>query len=352
MIEWIEGAGKVRCTEALELDDLPKGTVSRLLVEIARDALGAPIWAPVLVARGEKPGPVFGMTSALHGNELNGVPVIHRVINDLQLRALRGTVVGVVIANVPSYLREQRRFPDGTDLNHIMPGRHDGNVAEIFAYRLVHRILKTFNYHVDLHTASFGRINSLYVRADMKDPTTSQMAYLQRPQIILHNPASDHTFRGTAMELGIPSVTLEIGNPHRFQPEYVKRSIVGMRAILAESGMVAKRPLSMKEPPVLCSSSKWIYTDAGGFLEVLPGVTERLQEGQVMARLTNAFGDIIREYKAPFDGIVIGKNVNPAAQTGARILHLGVPADAKEHGFQERREWKRPKARKPKDTER
>ena len=75
MIEWIEGAGKVRCTEALELDDLPKGTVSRLLVEIARDALGAPIWAPVLVARGEKPGPVFGMTSALHGNELMVCPL-------------------------------------------------------------------------------------------------------------------------------------------------------------------------------------------------------------------------------------------------------------------------------------
>ena len=78
-----------------------------------------------------------------------------------------------------------------------------------------------------------------------------------------------------------------------------------------------------------------MYSDRGGLLEVLPRPTDRVSQGERVAMLRNAFGDVIREYHAPEDGIVIGKSVNPVGQTGARILHLGVVA-TEEHGFQRR----------------
>lgn len=314
--------------DQLDLDRLPRGCRSRLQVELVHDGLGRPLRVPILVARGEKPGPVFGVTAAVHGNELNGIPVIHRLMDRVDPQRLHGTLVAVAVINVPGYLTNQRYFADGRDLNHVMPGRADGSVSQVYAHRLVDRVINRFDYMVDLHTASFGRVNSLYVRADLTDATAARMAALQRPQIILHNPPADSTLRGTAADLGIPAITVEIGNPQVFQHEYIKSSLAGVRSVLIEVGMLPRRPIGPGPQPVICSRSYWIYTDHGGLLEVFPRVTDRLEKGEVIARLTNIFGDVVREYHAPEAGVVIGKSVNPVAQTGARILHLGIEADS------------------------
>ena len=140
------------------------------------------------------------------------------------------------------------------------------------------------------------------------------------------------------MSMGIPAITVEIGNPHRFQQEYIRLSLAGLRAVLSEVGMMRKRHRALGPAPVLCENSYWIYTDHGGLLEVFPNVTEEVKTNQVIARLTNVFGDVTREYRAPEDGIVIGKSVEPVGQTGARILHLGLTADSKSMALFRRRD--------------
>lgn len=137
------------------------------------------------------------------------------------------------------------------------------------------------------------------------------------------------------MALGIPSITVEIGDPQRFQPKYIRSCRVGLRSVLAEAGMLPKRQVAEAEEPILCERSFWIYADRGGLLEVLPKATQLVAEGEEVAVLRNAFGDVISSYAAPMDGVVVGKSVNPVGQTGARILHLGVLAP-KGHRFHER----------------
>ncbi|CAN5634182.1 hypothetical protein BH23CYA1_BH23CYA1_13110 [soil metagenome] len=119
--------------ETLEIEQLPRGSSTRLMVDLIHDGLGRSLRLPVVVARGKHPGPVFGLTAALHGNEINGIPVIHRFFDTLDLQTLRGTVVGVMVVNVPAYLNNERTFADRTDMNHIMPGKVRGNIAEIYA---------------------------------------------------------------------------------------------------------------------------------------------------------------------------------------------------------------------------
>jgi hypothetical protein len=313
-----------RVVDHLDVDSLPTAAISRLRLELIHDGLGRPIRLPIMVARGKKPGPIFGITAAVHGNELNGIPVIHRLFQRIDINHLRGSIVGVVVVNIPGMLGHRRDIEEGHDLNRIMPGRPDGNLGEVYAHRLLDRVVRHFEYLVDLHTASHGRVNSLYVRADMLDSATAQMALLQRPQIVVHSRASDGTLRGAASELGIPAITVEIGNPGRFQSEYVKGSLAGLRAVLAEAGMVPRRPLHIKATPMVCARSYWIYTDVGGLLDVLPNVTDRVEKDEVLARQTNIFGDVIREYRAPEAGVVVGRSVDPVAPSGARILHLGV----------------------------
>ncbi|MBT6888980.1 MAG: peptidase M14, partial [Gemmatimonadales bacterium] len=139
----------------------------------------------------------------------------------------------------------------------------------MYASRLLDRIIGNFDYLVDLHTASFGRVNSLYVRADLSDETTRSMALRQRPQIILHNSPGDRTLRGAAMERGIPAITIEVGDPQRFQSRFIKATRNGIWSMLADAKMLPKRKQAEPKPPIMCSSSNWIYTDRGGLLEVL-----------------------------------------------------------------------------------
>lgn len=308
----------------LNLAEIPRGTVQRFYLHIVGDGMGMPILVPLIVARGKKEGKVLGLTAAVHGNELNGIPVIQRLFKEIDLEKLTGTVIGVPVANVPSLIRRSRRFLNGKDLNHLMPGRADGDVSEVYAFRLFDRIISQFDYLIDLHTASTGRVNSYYIRADLENETTRQMAILQHPQIVLHNPPSDGTLRGAAAEIGIHAITLEVGDPSRFQRGMIRDGLTGIHNVLHYLGMLESTIEEPEVPPIICERSQWIYTDMGGFLYVLPQVVERVEKGQVIARMLNVFGDMTKEYVSPEAGIVIGKEVNPVNQTGGRLLHLGI----------------------------
>ena len=310
--------------DTLKVAAVPRGCISRYWLQIVTDGMGVPIHIPIIVARGKTGDKVLGLTAAVHGNELNGIPVIQRLFKEINVKELKGTIVGVPVVNVPSLLRKKRRFIDGTDLNHIMPGKPDGTVSQVYAWRIVNRLIKEFDYLVDLHTASNGRVNSYYVRADMSDEVVRQMAMLQNSQIIVHNPPSDGTLRGTADEMGIPAITLEVGNPNTFQKGLIRDGLTGIHNLLSYLDM---EDVEIEKPDistVLCKHSYWIYSDAGGILTVHPNVTDLVKKGDVIATLRNIFGDLMKEYTAPEDGIVIGRSISPINQTGGRVLHLGV----------------------------
>ncbi len=311
--------------DELDLATLKRGQIYRFWLNLISDTFGNPIPIPVMVAKGMEEGIVLGLTAAVHGNELNGIPVIQRVFKEIDVNALKGTIIGIPVVNVVSLNRKRRRFNDGTDLNHIMPGQKNGNVSQVYAYRFFHKIVKKFDYLLDLHTASFGRINSYYIRADMDDPKTRQLALLQNAQIIVHNPPADGTLRGAASAESVCAITLEVGNPNTFQKGMIRDGLAGLHNTLIDLGM-AQGDLDLEEEdaPVLCKSSYWIYTEKGGILTVHPQATEMVEKGQHIATLQNVFGDIIQKYFAPETGIVIGKSISPINQSGGRILHLGI----------------------------
>jgi len=210
------------------------------------------------------------------------------------------------------------------DLNRLMPGKKNGSISQVYAYNLMERILSKFNYLIDLHTASKGRVNSLYVRSNMVNEVTREMSRLQNPQIIVHNTSPDGSLRGAAMERGIPAITVEIGDPARFQKRFVKSALLGVTNILGHLKMLPNDHDLPEFDPVVCSKSYWIFTSGGGILNVLPDVNSWVKKDETIATLHNIFGKLERSYMAPEDGIVIGKSVDPVCQTGSRILHLGV----------------------------
>lgn len=306
------------------VEDTPKSSVRKYWLSVISDGFGNPIAIPVVVARGGVEGPTLGLTAAVHGNELNGIPVIHRLFNEIDIEELKGTIVGVPVVNVPSFFSKRRRFTDGVDLNHIMPGKKEGPVSQIYAYRFINKLVRHFDYLLDLHTASFGRVNSYYIRADMDQEETRRLALLQNADIIVHNPPSDGTLRGAADEMGIPAITLEVGNPNTFQRKLIRSGVEGIHNVLCHLNMIDDEIEEPDKPTVICKKSYWIYTDMGGLLTVHSNLLDIVEEGFPIASLRDVFGRKIKDFLAPEKGIVIGKSISPVNRSGGRILHLGI----------------------------
>lgn len=360
-IEYI--AEEVPTVNKINLASLPPGKITRLKLAMHDDEFSEPINVPVIICKGRFDGPVLGITSALHGNELNGIPLIFRLLRQLDEEQMIGTLVAIPVLNPPGFRRRQREFHDGQDLNRLFPGKPKGNCGQSFAHAIMTKIVPLFDYHIDLHTASFGRVNSLYVRADMNSPLSYTMAIMQQAQIIVHNTAPDGSLRSAVMDQGVPSITVEIGNPLQFHDKFISTTLTGVENIMIWLGMISDpednhhseesrtkeansddttkdanvddkakphslnsqhtRLLEFSKSTVICARSKWLFSEYGGILRVLPKVNTWVQQDEAIAFVQNIFGDIIHTYYAPVDAIVVGKSTNPICSTGDRIVHLG-----------------------------
>ncbi len=241
------------------------------------------------------------------------------------MTSLCGSIVAVVVVNPVGFLRYQRGFADGQDLNRIMPGKKGGSASQSFAHALMERLVRHFDFLLDLHTASFGRVNSLYVRADMREPHTHRLALLQRPQIIVHNSGPDGSLRGACAALGKPCITVEIGDPQIIDAARTESALRGVRNTLRHLKMAAvPEDGGSDADPVVVSRSFWLFSRAAGILTVKPSVAAWVKRGEVVAEIHSVWGDLVDSVVADRDAIVVGKSTNPVCNTGDRVLHLGV----------------------------
>ena len=318
--------------DSLNLEALEKNTIHKLYLNAGQDALGNLLKLPLLIAKGNTEEPVLGLTAAIHGNELNGIKIIHDVFKNLDIENLQGTVIAIPGLNPLGIASNQREYVDGTDLNRIFPGKVNGNRSEQLVHQIGTKLIPLFDYNIDLHTASFGRVNTLYGRGDMGDLQLAQMLKALRPDIVVSNKgqpsfgsAKAMTLRAYANSLGVKSITMEYGNPQVFQNEMIERGVQGIKDVMLHLGMLEGQ-VALGEIDYLCNKSYWIFTKEGGFLEVLVDLGELVEQNQKIAILKNSFGEIIKEYVSPESGIVIGKSTNPVTISGSRIIHLGILA--------------------------
>ncbi|MFK7805307.1 MAG: succinylglutamate desuccinylase/aspartoacylase family protein [Anaerolineae bacterium] len=308
---------------SIDIESQEPMTTQRFWLHLTSDGIGAPIYIPVIIIRGKSDKNIVGVTAVVHGNELNGISIIQKLVQNIDPQKFDGVLVCVPVSNVPSFLQRERLFPDGSDLNQIMPGGRQGDESNVYAYRFVSRLINELDYLIDLHTASFGNENSFFVNANMEIAEVSHMAWLQNPQFIVDRKSSG-SLRQAAEDLGVHAITVEVGDPHRFQNQAITTGFEGIINMLVCFNMLEGEVQEADETIVECSRAYWLHTDRGGLLEVYPQLAEQVEEGQPIAKVSNIFGDIIKEYIAPEKGVVIGRNTHPVNRSGGRILHLGI----------------------------
>lgn len=277
---------------------------------------------PLMVAKGSE-GPVVGITASLHGNELNGIEVIHRLWQDLDISKLKGTIVFCPVLNGPGFLQEKREFHDGSDLNRLFPGKEDGNRSNRYAYKLFNELIQFFNIHIDLHTASSGRENSYYIKTDLSDPFLKNLALLANPQIVVNEKGPQGTLRALCEANNIKALTIEIGNPHCLQKAYIQNAYLGLKQVLAFLSFSLNKT-TIDNKTIICQRSFWIYSDNSGLLTIDCNLGDKLDKDQPFGVIKNIYGETVTELKAPQASIVIGKASEPVCEPGARLLHLGL----------------------------
>jgi len=319
----------------INLENIQNNQVKKYWLTMIDNSFSQPISIPVIIFKGKEEGSVLGLIAAIHGNELNGIKVIQESIKAINVEELKGTIIAIPGLNALSIGLDKRRFVDEEDLNRNFPGKANGNRSQQYVWQINQKILPKLDYLIDMHTASFGRTNSLYVRGEMGDEKISKMALLQDADIVLNNKgvpsagdaiAATRTMRAEAMLKGIPTITVEYGNPQVYQDDMVKRGVVGVKNVMDWLGMQSFAIPEFK-PAVMCKKSYWIYVDQGGLLDVPVELNQVIEKGELIGVLRNPFGDIIKEYFSPEKGIVIGKSSNPVNIDGGRIIHLGILED-------------------------
>lgn len=314
----------IKTKEELNLDELESGQLHRVHVHLIDNSLGVPWRVPVIVVKGKGKGPTLGLTAALHGDELNGISTIFKLIGEVDPKKLSGNLVLVPISNVPGYLSNQRYFSDSVDLNRIMPGKPVGTTSQLYAHTFTHKIVNRFDYLLDLHTASHGRVNSLYIRADIDSEEPRTLAFLQNPQIIVKKFDEQGTLRGWASDKGIPAITIEIGNSNAFQHTLIDETLEGILNTMRHLGMIEGEVKDMVTDATVCDNSYWIYSTKGGLVDVYPKLADHIKKDQIIAKVYDVFGQVKEEIRSDRNGIVIGKNIRPNCDAGTRIVHLGV----------------------------
>lgn len=284
---------------------------------------------PVLVAHGNRPGPTLCITAAIHGDEINGIEIVRRVLHQIEPDELSGTVIGVPIVNLDGFRRASRYLADRRDLNRYFPGNPTGSYATRIAHSLFQNIILKCDYLVDLHTASFYRTNQPQLRGDLKNNSVLEFSRHFGGMSVLHNNGATGTLRRAATNAGIPALTMETGGPHALEQEAVLFGVRGLKNLLHNLTMYKTMRLWLIPQPVFYQSI-WVRSTQGGIMLSKVELNDKVKKGQVLGRvidpITNTSSDII----SPINGSILGKALDQVVSPGFATFHIGVVATEEE----------------------
>lgn len=303
--------------------EVAAGKRARLGWHASNEVAGLQADTPVLVAHGVSPGPVLCLTSAIHGDELNGIEIVRRVYHSIDPETLAGTLIGVPVVNLVGFQRASRYLPDRRDLNRFFPGNPRGSLASRVAYSFFESVIRHCDYLVDLHTGSFHRTNLPQLRADLSDPRILAMTRGFGAIAVLHSNDRDRSLRSAATRAGIAAVTIEAGEPMRLQPEEVEQGVRAIESLMDSLGMISRFHLWVDPQPVFYESI-WVRTSGSGILLGTVELGDRVEVGQTLGAVVDPVTNARDTLKSPVRGRILGKALNQIVMPGFAAYRVGI----------------------------
>jgi hypothetical protein len=297
-----------------------------------------PVVLPLHVVHGRRPGPRLFVTAAVHGDEINGIAIIRRLLASTALRNLRGTLLAVPVVNVYGFVRHSRYLPDRRDLNRSFPGSEGGSLAGRLAATLMSEIVAGSDLGIDLHTGAAHRENLPQIRAQVDEFGIAELARAFDTPVILDADVRDGSLRGAAAAAGLPVLLYEAGEALRFDELSIRAGVRGILGVMRRLGMIrdnSRRPRSPHQP-VIARSSVWARAHTSGMLRFARPLGAWVEKGERLATVADPFGNDEEPVTSPAAGIVIGRMNLPLITEGEALFHIArfktdAVADAVEH---------------------
>ena len=279
---------------------------------------------PVKVIRGRRAGPVLFISAAVHGDELNGVEIIRRLLKRPSIKSMRGTVLAVPIVNVHGFIDQSRYLPDRRDLNRSFPGSPKGSIAARLANTFLKEVVLKSDFGIDLHTGAIDRSNLPQIRANLDDPTITGLARAFGAPVIVNANMREGSLRACAAGHGIPVMIYEAGEALRFDELCIRAGIRGILQVMRQLGMLPPARRREVNHTVMARSTSWVRAPSSGIVTGSVGLGSRVEENDRLALISDPLGDREDAVRAPFDGIVIGCSRLPLAHEGDALFHLAA----------------------------
>ena len=278
---------------------------------------------PVEVINGRHDGPRLFVSAAIHGDELNGVEIIRRLLRHSSLKRLRGSLIAVPVVNVHGMLHRSRYLPDRRDLNRSFPGSDRGSLAARIASFFLPEIVPNSTHGIDVHTGAIYRDNLPQVRANLNDTETRSLAEAFGTPVLINTDLRDGSLREAAAESGIPMLLYEAGEALRFDEVAIRVGLRGVLHVMRSLGMIPQ--VKRKGPrvqPVIARSSTWVRASESGILWSGHKLGARVSRGDVIGRIAAPLMHSEHVVKAPVDGLLIGRTHLPLVFEGEALFHI------------------------------
>ena len=303
------------------------GKSYRLTLNIAKLHTRSNIEIPIIVSRGKKDGASILLTGGIHGNEINGVEIVRSIIMAKYHKPTKGMVICIPVVNVFGFINQTRQFPDGRDLNRVFPGNNRGSLASRFAYHIMKEIIPHIDYGIDYHTGGNARFNIAQIRMDPKNKECIQLARIFGAPFILQSKNKENTFRDVCVKQG-KTILLFEGGKSMFSDDLITSyGVAGALRVMQHLGIRDfQKELSDSRYPatesILLESSRWVRASFSGMYRPYVGLGAYVEKGEVLASISDPFGEFEKSIKASSPGYVICVNHSPIVNQGDAILHI------------------------------
>ncbi|MEQ9415350.1 MAG: succinylglutamate desuccinylase/aspartoacylase family protein [Cyclobacteriaceae bacterium] len=308
--------------------EIKPGESKEIDIKIARLPSHTQIDTPIFVHRALEDGPVLALMAGIHGDEINGVEIVRRILDSDLNRAKRGTVVCMPIVNVYGFLNYSREVPDGKDINRSFPGNKSGSLASRVAYHLMREVIPYIDYGIDFHTGGAARTNYPQVRCVMSNEKNAELAAAFNAPFTIDSPFRPRSLRQAASKKGKNIIVYEGGESLRFDTHAIEAGLAGALRLMKHLNMIDWAPEPSEENRVIWNST-WVRARTAGLFQANIRAGNKVEKNQWLGTMTDPFGEFKEPIKSPTTGYVIGLNNAPVINAGDALLHIGLDDSCK-----------------------
>lgn len=299
------------------------GEFKEIDINIARLPSHTQIDTPIYVSRGHEDGPVLALTAGMHGDEINGMEIVRRILDGGLHHPKRGTVVCMPIVNIYGFLNYSREVPDGKDINRSFPGSKNGSLASRVAYHLMKEVIPFIDYGIDFHTGGAMRTNYPQVRTRMRDEKNLQLAHAFCAPFTIDAPFRPNSLRKEAARYDKNIIVYEGGESLRFDQHAIEEGIAGTLRLMRHLNMIDWAPDPKEQNREIWNTS-WVRAKYAGLFQSNVLCGQLIHKGEWIGTLTDPFGEFKEQIISPETSYVIGLNNIPVVNAGDALMHLGM----------------------------